>query len=98
VDNWKNITNSQNSVRKKSFAGTFSFSNCHIIGLDKVDCLCVKLRRFGFVIVKEDSFVPPLNFRAFFERPKRARKFNGGKNEFFFIQTQIILASVVPLG
>jgi hypothetical protein len=27
VDNWKNITNSQNSVRKKSFKGTFSFSN-----------------------------------------------------------------------
>jgi hypothetical protein len=34
VDNWKNITNSQNSVRKKSFRGTFCFSNCHIIGLD----------------------------------------------------------------
>jgi hypothetical protein len=34
VDNWKNITNSQNSVRKKSFGGTFSFSNWHIIGLD----------------------------------------------------------------
>jgi hypothetical protein len=31
VDNWKNMTNSQNSVRKKSFGGTFSFSNCHII-------------------------------------------------------------------
>jgi hypothetical protein len=30
--NWKNITNSQNSVRKHG--GTFSFSNCHIIGLD----------------------------------------------------------------
>jgi hypothetical protein len=29
VDNWKNITNSQNSVRKK-----FCFSNCHIIWLD----------------------------------------------------------------
>jgi hypothetical protein len=28
VDNWKNITNSE------SFGGTFSFSNCHIIGLD----------------------------------------------------------------
>jgi hypothetical protein len=27
VDNWKNITNSQNSVRKKSFGGTFTFSN-----------------------------------------------------------------------
>jgi hypothetical protein len=26
VDNWKNIANSQNSVRKKSFRGTFSFS------------------------------------------------------------------------
>jgi hypothetical protein len=25
VDNWKNITNSQNSVRKKSFGGTFCF-------------------------------------------------------------------------
>jgi hypothetical protein len=23
----------QNSVRKKSFGGTFTFSNCHIIGL-----------------------------------------------------------------
>jgi hypothetical protein len=34
VDNWKNITNSQHSVRKKSFGGTFTFSNCHIIGLD----------------------------------------------------------------
>jgi hypothetical protein len=34
VDDWKNITNCQNSVRKKSFGGTFSFSNCHIIGLD----------------------------------------------------------------
>jgi hypothetical protein len=31
VDNWKNITKSQNSVRKKSFGGTFCFSNCHII-------------------------------------------------------------------
>jgi hypothetical protein len=27
---------SQNSVRKKSFGGTFTFSNCHIIGLDTV--------------------------------------------------------------
>jgi hypothetical protein len=26
VDNWKNITNSQNSVRKKSFGGTLTFS------------------------------------------------------------------------
>jgi hypothetical protein len=34
VDNWKNITNSQNSVRKKSYGRTFCFSNCHIIGLD----------------------------------------------------------------
>jgi hypothetical protein len=34
VDNWKNITNSKYSVRRKSFGGTFSFSNCHIIGLD----------------------------------------------------------------
>jgi hypothetical protein len=34
VDNWKNISNSQNRVRKKSFGGTFCFSNCHIIGLD----------------------------------------------------------------
>jgi hypothetical protein len=33
---WKNITNSQNSVRKKSFGGTFTFSSCHIIGLDTV--------------------------------------------------------------
>jgi hypothetical protein len=28
------VKNSQNSVRKKSFGGTFCFSNCHIIGLD----------------------------------------------------------------
>jgi hypothetical protein len=34
VDNWKKITNSRNRVRKKSFGGTFCFSNCHIIGLD----------------------------------------------------------------
>jgi hypothetical protein len=27
VDNWKNITNSQNRVRKKSFGGTFCFSS-----------------------------------------------------------------------
>jgi hypothetical protein len=27
----KNITNSQSSVTKKSFGGTFSFANCHII-------------------------------------------------------------------
>jgi hypothetical protein len=26
--------NSHNSVRKKSFGGTFGFSNCHIIRLD----------------------------------------------------------------
>jgi hypothetical protein len=25
VDNWNNITNSQNRVRKKSFGGTFCF-------------------------------------------------------------------------
>jgi hypothetical protein len=34
VNNWKNITNSPKSVRKKSFGGTFCFSNCHIIRLD----------------------------------------------------------------
>jgi ABC-type transporter Mla MlaB component len=34
VDNWNNITNSQNRVRKKSFGGTFCLSNCHIIRLD----------------------------------------------------------------
>jgi hypothetical protein len=34
VDNWKKLTNSRNGVRKKSFGGTFCFSNCHIIGLD----------------------------------------------------------------
>jgi hypothetical protein len=33
VDNWKNITNSQKSVRKNGFGGTFTFSNCHIIEL-----------------------------------------------------------------
>jgi hypothetical protein len=32
VDSWKNIQIPKiNSVRKKSFGGTFSFSNCHII-------------------------------------------------------------------
>jgi hypothetical protein len=35
VNNWKKLTNSRNRVRKKSFGGTFCFSNCHIIGLDK---------------------------------------------------------------
>jgi hypothetical protein len=52
VDNLKNITNSQNSVRKKSFGGTFSFSNCHIkIGVDNgsVDCLCNYLRNISFL-------------------------------------------------
>jgi lipocalin len=34
VDNWKKVTNSRNRVRKKSFGGTFCFSNCHIIALD----------------------------------------------------------------
>jgi hypothetical protein len=34
VDNWKKLTNSRNRVRKKSFGGTFCFSNCHIIELD----------------------------------------------------------------
>jgi hypothetical protein len=40
---WKNITNSQNSVRKKSFGGTFTFSNCHIIGLSLVLVLFLDL-------------------------------------------------------
>jgi hypothetical protein len=35
VDNWKKLTNSRNKVRKKRFGGTFCFSNCHIIGLDR---------------------------------------------------------------
>jgi hypothetical protein len=34
VDNWKNITNTQNSIRKKCFGGTLTFSNCHIIWSD----------------------------------------------------------------
>jgi hypothetical protein len=34
VDNWKILTNFRNRVRKKSFGGTFCFSNCHIIGID----------------------------------------------------------------
>jgi hypothetical protein len=34
VDNWKKLSNSRNRVTKKSFGGTFCFSNCHIIGLD----------------------------------------------------------------
>jgi hypothetical protein len=33
--NWRPLKNSQNSVRKKSFGGTFCFSNCHIIRLYK---------------------------------------------------------------
>jgi hypothetical protein len=33
VCNWNNKTKSQNIVRKKSFGGTFTFSNCHIMGL-----------------------------------------------------------------
>jgi hypothetical protein len=33
VDIWKKLTNSRNRVRKKSFGGTFCFSNCHIIGV-----------------------------------------------------------------
>jgi hypothetical protein len=31
---WQSLKNYQNSVRKKSFGGTFCFLNCHIIGLD----------------------------------------------------------------
>jgi hypothetical protein len=34
VNNWKKLTNSRNRVRKKSFGGTFCFSNSHIIRLD----------------------------------------------------------------
>jgi hypothetical protein len=49
VDTWKNITNSQNSVRKKSIGGTFSFSNCHIIGQSGLtsghDYFTINLRR-----------------------------------------------------
>jgi hypothetical protein len=30
----KKLTNSRNRDRKKSFGGTFCFSNCHIIWLD----------------------------------------------------------------
>jgi hypothetical protein len=46
VDDWKNITNSQNRVREKSFGGTFSFSYCHIIiGLDNGSLVLIV---FGF--------------------------------------------------
>jgi hypothetical protein len=41
MENWKNITKSQNSVRKKSFGGTFIFSNCHIIRLDTGSLLLI---------------------------------------------------------
>jgi hypothetical protein len=34
IVDWKKLTNSRNRVRKKSFGGTFCFSNCHIIRLD----------------------------------------------------------------
>jgi hypothetical protein len=34
MNNWKKLTNSRNRVRKKSFGGTFCFSNNHIIRLD----------------------------------------------------------------
>jgi hypothetical protein len=33
VNNWKKLTNSRNRVRKKSFGGTFCFSNYLIIRL-----------------------------------------------------------------
>jgi hypothetical protein len=46
-NNWKNITNSQNSVRKKSFGGTFSFSNCHIIELDTGSLVFLVFDRVG---------------------------------------------------
>jgi hypothetical protein len=45
---WKNITNSHNSVRKKSFGGTFTFSNCHIIGLDTVGLVFLVSVIIGF--------------------------------------------------
>jgi hypothetical protein len=48
VDNCKNITSSQNSVRKKSFERTFTFSNCHIIGLDPSSLVLIV---FGGIIV-----------------------------------------------
>jgi hypothetical protein len=51
VDNWNNITNSQNRVRKKSFGGTFTFSNCHIIRLDTVG-LVFLVSGLGLVLLK----------------------------------------------
>jgi hypothetical protein len=41
-------TNSQNSVRKKGFGGTFCILNCHIIGLDTGVCLFETLSPRGF--------------------------------------------------
>jgi hypothetical protein len=46
----KTLTNSQNSVRKKSFGGTFSFSNCHIIGLDNGSLVLIV---FGLNFLKD---------------------------------------------
>jgi hypothetical protein len=45
-------TNSQNSVRKKSFGGTFSFSNCHIIDSLGLDNGSLVLIVFGKTIKK----------------------------------------------
>jgi hypothetical protein len=55
VDNWNNITNSQNRVRKKKIGGTLCFSNCHIIRLDKGGLVfLVSDHRNGPMIAKPD--------------------------------------------
>jgi hypothetical protein len=41
MDNWKNITNFQNSVWKKVLEEHSVFTNCHIIGLDTVGLVFV---------------------------------------------------------
>jgi hypothetical protein len=51
VDNWKKLTNSQNSVKKKSFGGTFSSSNCHIIGLDNGSLVLIVFGRNCSILI-----------------------------------------------
>jgi hypothetical protein len=61
VDNWNNITNSQNRVRKKSFGGTFCFSNCHILRLDTGGLKIIareKDTRFGWKLEDSNTLTP----------------------------------------
>jgi hypothetical protein len=55
MDNWKDKTNSQNSVRKKSFGGTFSFLNCHIIGLDNGSLVLIVFGKYPITLLSAMS-------------------------------------------